>query len=163
MRRTNEDKRRAVLALLNDAEWQQWSDREIARACAVHQSTVGTLRISLSKLDSDIPTERTYTDRWGNTSVMDTSGLRRPAPEQPPEPELEQPLEQQRQQHSDAAERRSQAGPNGWSSNSSASSRPMQRAVKRQKNSHARRTAAGLRRQVRYQLITHLTIAPDTP
>lgn len=27
MRRTNEDKRRAVRVLLEDAEWSQWSDR----------------------------------------------------------------------------------------------------------------------------------------
>ena len=38
LRRTNDDKRRAVLTLLEDAEWSTWSDREIARRCAVHQS-----------------------------------------------------------------------------------------------------------------------------
>ena len=31
MRRTNEDKRRAVQILLDDPEWAQWSSREIAR------------------------------------------------------------------------------------------------------------------------------------
>src|SRR5690625_1157178 len=29
-RRTNDDKRKAVKTLLNDEEWSQWSDREIA-------------------------------------------------------------------------------------------------------------------------------------
>src|SRR6056297_19813 len=35
LRRTNDDKRRAVTALLEDAEWSLWSDREIARHCRV--------------------------------------------------------------------------------------------------------------------------------
>ncbi len=35
MRRTNEDKRLAVLKLLDDPEWCLWSDAEIARACKV--------------------------------------------------------------------------------------------------------------------------------
>jgi hypothetical protein len=30
-RRSNEDKRKTVLTLLNDPEWAQWSDREIGR------------------------------------------------------------------------------------------------------------------------------------
>lgn len=42
--RTNADKRRAVLVLLDDAEWSQWSDREIARVVGVSQPFVGTLR-----------------------------------------------------------------------------------------------------------------------
>jgi hypothetical protein len=33
--RTNEDKRRAVLKLVQDAEWAHWSDREIAKGCNV--------------------------------------------------------------------------------------------------------------------------------
>ncbi|WP_353428918.1 ParB N-terminal domain-containing protein [Paracoccus denitrificans] len=44
LRRTNEDKRRAVLTLLEDEEWSSWSDREIARKCAVSPSFVGALR-----------------------------------------------------------------------------------------------------------------------
>lgn len=44
LRRTNEDKRRAVHTLLEDEEWSSWSDREIARKCAVSPSFVGGLR-----------------------------------------------------------------------------------------------------------------------
>jgi hypothetical protein len=36
----------AVLTLLNDEEWRQWSDREIARQCAVSPSTVAKYRES---------------------------------------------------------------------------------------------------------------------
>lgn len=44
LRRTNEDKRKAVLTLLNDEEWSQWSDREIARQAEVSKSFVNKLR-----------------------------------------------------------------------------------------------------------------------
>lgn len=44
LRRTNEDKRRAVLKLFADAEWVKWSDREIAEKCGVSHSFVSSLR-----------------------------------------------------------------------------------------------------------------------
>jgi Homeodomain-like domain len=44
LRRTNDDKRRAVSTLLSDEEWAGWSDREIARRCGVHHDTVGRIR-----------------------------------------------------------------------------------------------------------------------
>lgn len=44
LRRTTEDKRRAVMLLLEDSEWREWSDREIARRTGVSPSTVGSLR-----------------------------------------------------------------------------------------------------------------------
>lgn len=43
-RRTNEDKRRSVLKLLEDEEWSQWSDRKIAELAAVSNTFVSTLR-----------------------------------------------------------------------------------------------------------------------
>ena len=44
LRRTNETKRRAVMLLLNDEEWRQWSDRVIAEKCGVSNTFVGSLR-----------------------------------------------------------------------------------------------------------------------
>lgn len=44
LRRTNEDKRRAVQTLLDDAEWSQWSDRQIAEACGVSHPFVAAVR-----------------------------------------------------------------------------------------------------------------------
>ena len=44
LRRTNADKRRAVLRLLEDEEWRQWSDPVIAAKCAVSQPFVLKLR-----------------------------------------------------------------------------------------------------------------------
>lgn len=57
-RRTNEDKRRAVLALLHDEEWVQWSDREIARRCAVSNQFVSNVRAQLSVNGGQIETRR---------------------------------------------------------------------------------------------------------
>jgi len=44
MRRSNEDKRRAVETLVNDAEWTKWTDREIAKACGVSHPFVAAIR-----------------------------------------------------------------------------------------------------------------------
>lgn len=43
-RRTRADIRRAVAALLDDAEWSKWSHREIARRCGVTDYLVRTMR-----------------------------------------------------------------------------------------------------------------------
>ena len=69
--RPNEDKRRAVLTMLQDPEWGGLSNRDIARRCAVHWSTVGRLRASLSQSDS----ERTCRTKHGTVAVMDTSRI----------------------------------------------------------------------------------------
>ena len=84
LRRTPADKRRAVTALLNDEEWSQWSDREIARRCAVSPDTVNRYRkeASLSESDSEKPSERTYTTKHGTTATMNTENIgKRSTPE----------------------------------------------------------------------------------
>lgn len=59
LRRSNTDKRRAILKLLNDPEWTKWSDREIARHCMVHNDTVSSIRKELSVGIRQIETTRT--------------------------------------------------------------------------------------------------------
>jgi hypothetical protein len=75
-RRTNEDKRRATMTLLEDEQWSKWSDQEIARRVVVSPTTVGTLRKSLSKLDSE---PRIYTTKHGAVATMQTANIGRPA------------------------------------------------------------------------------------
>ncbi len=75
LRRTNTDKRRAVMTLLNDEEWSKWSDREIAKRCAVSDRFVSSLRTVRS--DTPAPTERTYTDKHGKTGRMNTARIGR--------------------------------------------------------------------------------------
>jgi hypothetical protein len=82
---TNADKRRRVLALLQDPEWCGWSDGAIARHCGVTQPFVSSIRRSLKTVLSDeaeqVQTSRTYTDRHGHTSTMDTRKIGQRAPE----------------------------------------------------------------------------------
>jgi hypothetical protein len=52
--RSSADKRKAVALLLNDSEWSQWSDREIARRCGVSNHMVRRMRRSASGTTSQI-------------------------------------------------------------------------------------------------------------
>jgi hypothetical protein len=57
LRRTNEDKRRAISAMLTDPEWAVWSDRAIAKACAVDHKSVAKVRRELTApKGGEIPT-----------------------------------------------------------------------------------------------------------
>lgn len=92
LRRTNDDKRRAVLTLLEDDEWRQWSDREIADRCRVSHTFVGKVREFLTgNVASETAELRTYTTKHGTTAQMDVSRSARPAAarQAPPQPELE--------------------------------------------------------------------------
>lgn len=71
LRRTNEDKRRAVTTLLQDEEWKQWSDREIARRTGTHHDTVGRIRTELSGGIRQIEPERKV-NRGGSTYTQKT-------------------------------------------------------------------------------------------
>jgi len=74
MRRTNDDKRRAVLKLLEDEKWAKWSDREIARRCAVDSKTVASLRPNVT---AEIHSEKTYTTKHGTEATMNTANIGR--------------------------------------------------------------------------------------
>jgi hypothetical protein len=75
LRRTNDDKRRTVLVLLNDPEWSQWSDREIARRCKVTHPFVGALRkASLETITSENET-RAFISKHGTAARMDVTAI----------------------------------------------------------------------------------------
>jgi hypothetical protein len=84
-RRSNDDKRKAVQTLLNDAEWSGWSDREIARRCGVSDRMANGLRpvsAKLSQIDPDRPTTRKV-ERNGTVYEQAVGGInadRRPEP-----------------------------------------------------------------------------------
>ena len=68
LRRTQADKRSAILALLTDKEWRGWSDREIARRTATSDKTVAKVRRELSGagVNAEIRIEeRTFTTKHG--------------------------------------------------------------------------------------------------
>lgn len=79
--RTNADKRRAVTMLLEDPEWTQWSDREIAKACSVSNHLVGDVRAALTgNSPSETPAARTYTNKHGTQATMKTAKVRKTKP-----------------------------------------------------------------------------------
>jgi hypothetical protein len=71
LRRTTADKERAVLALLRDEEWGQWSDREIARRCKVSHDFVRNVTERHGLSTGRASSARKTAD--GRT--MDTSGI----------------------------------------------------------------------------------------
>lgn len=74
LKRTNEDKQRAVDTLLNDPEWSSWSDRKIARKCKVsHPFVIGRRKILTGNVTSE---KRKYTTKHGTTAEMDISKIR---------------------------------------------------------------------------------------
>lgn len=75
LRRSNADKRRAVLTMLIDAEWAGWSDNAIAKACAVSHTFVSNIRPVTCNVASEKPKERTYTTKHGTTATMDTANV----------------------------------------------------------------------------------------
>lgn len=76
LRRTNEDKRNAVLTLLRDEEWGKWSNREVARVAQVSHPTVAALRSELASLvNLPVSDERTYTTKHGTVATMQTASI----------------------------------------------------------------------------------------
>jgi hypothetical protein len=83
LRLTALDKRHAVMRLLMDEQWGQWSDREIARRCVVSHPFVGKLRAERDqrraaadeRLTGNVSSERTYTTKHGTVATMDTSRI----------------------------------------------------------------------------------------
>ncbi len=68
LRRSNDDKKRAVMCLLDDPEWVEWSDRAIARRCNVSHVFVAKLRAGTGNVTS---TERKFTHhKTGEETTM---------------------------------------------------------------------------------------------
>lgn len=79
LRRTNDDKRRAVQLLLDDPEWSQWSNREIARRCNVTEGLVRKMRPA-----DCVQNAVTYTTRHGTDATMNTENIGHVTPEVEP-------------------------------------------------------------------------------
>lgn len=93
LRRTIQDKRRAVAKLFDDEAWAKWSDGEIAKQCAVSAEFVRKTRKFVETLTPNVGSEgeRTYRTKHGTVAKMNTAaiGRREPPRELPPvEPKL---------------------------------------------------------------------------
>jgi ParB-like chromosome segregation protein Spo0J len=84
MRRTHADKRKAVMTLLDDFEWSDWSNAEIARQCGVSPTFVANLR------DSGGPAEVKYKTAGGNIATKAKAPGRAAKEPAPKEPELKE-------------------------------------------------------------------------
>ncbi|MGR3279369.1 ParB N-terminal domain-containing protein [Acaryochloris marina NIES-2412] len=75
LRRTNEDKHRAVERLLRDPEWKLWSDNAIAKQCGVSHGFVGRIRsrIQLITNDDSLTLRRGMDNRLIDTSKIGKS------------------------------------------------------------------------------------------
>ena len=96
LRRSNEDKRRAVQTLLEDPEWSKWSDREIAKTAAVSHEFVRGMRPQVSTVDTSTPNRPISQKRTGadGKSYPAKQAPRSPEPEPAPvdpEPAEEEP------------------------------------------------------------------------
>jgi hypothetical protein len=72
LRRTHEDKYKAVAHLLNDPEWGKWSSREIASKCNVSHTFVGN---AASENVPNAHGKRKYTTKHGKTGHMATGKI----------------------------------------------------------------------------------------
>lgn len=86
LRRSNADKRAAVLMLLTDPEWIRWSDREIARQCRVSHPFVSAIRTSHLEMLPDAGERKRVVLRGGAKYKMNTEaiGTYRKTREEPP-------------------------------------------------------------------------------
>jgi hypothetical protein len=65
-----------VFTLLEDPEWKQWSDREMARQCKVSDRTVNRLRHSICDNDADTKLNNSRKVKRGGTEyTVNTSNI----------------------------------------------------------------------------------------
>jgi len=78
LKRSNADKERAVKTMLNDPEWNHWSDNEIAAYCKIDPGFVASRRQLLTiDIYSEKSRERTYRTKHGTIAKMRTGNIGR--------------------------------------------------------------------------------------
>lgn len=80
LRRTSEDKRRAVLTLLNDSEWSVWSQEKIAKACIVSTGFVSKLANDASIHREEMKPAMRTVERNGKTYEQNTANIGKAKP-----------------------------------------------------------------------------------
>ena len=72
LQRTNADKRRAVQIVLEDIEWQDFSDSKIAKICKVSVAFVTKCR---KEFGQEGKSEKKYVNKHGKVATMDTKNI----------------------------------------------------------------------------------------
>jgi hypothetical protein len=81
VRRTNRDKRQAVMMILRDEEWGKLFDGDIARLCGVTSRTVATIRNEMINENFIKPSPERFGLRNGKVQVRNVANLgRKPSP-----------------------------------------------------------------------------------
>jgi len=88
LRRSSDDKRRAVLTLLNDAEWQKWPQTKIAQACGVSQAFVSRI-VAAEQPASYSENKIRQVERNGATYEQNTAKIGKSEPRPEPAPQVE--------------------------------------------------------------------------
>jgi ElaB/YqjD/DUF883 family membrane-anchored ribosome-binding protein len=91
LRRSNVDKRKAVMVLLEDFEWNEWSDTKIATQCGVSAMFVGKLRKETT--GDEAPAQR-IVKRGDKEFIMNTEKIGSKKEEAEPEYEEQDKLEE---------------------------------------------------------------------
>ncbi len=75
---SKEDKHKAVVEMLNDVEWEEWSDREIAKRCYVSHTFVSKIRSEMGKSRDKIKFERDGKEYTINKKVEKQNDIETP-------------------------------------------------------------------------------------
>jgi len=87
LRRSNADKRKAVMVLLEDFEWSEWNDVKISTQCGVSSMFVGKLRKEIN--GDEVPAQR-IVKRGDKEFVMNTEKIGRVLEKEDPAPEYDE-------------------------------------------------------------------------
>lgn len=86
IRRTNADKRKAVLTLLNDEEWGDWSENRIANTCAVSRTLVrAVMNENPNLVEKQDRSSKRKVKRGDQEYTVDTSNIGKSNPSKMPE------------------------------------------------------------------------------
>jgi hypothetical protein len=78
---TAEDYRRSIQIMLKHPKWSEWSNAQIAKHIGVSAMTVGRVK---KENNPDKVAKKTYVDKHGNESTMDTSNIGKKKPKDKP-------------------------------------------------------------------------------
>tara|TARA_R110000868_G_scaffold18467_10_gene81189 strand:- start:5197 stop:6039 length:843 start_codon:yes stop_codon:yes gene_type:complete len=86
-----EDYRRSIEIMLKHPKWSTWSNAQIAKHIGVSAMTVGRVKKEREPLSTKAV--KTYVDKHGNESTMDTSKIGKKPKDEPKEEPKDEPIE----------------------------------------------------------------------
>jgi len=86
-----EDYRRSIEIMLKHPKWSTWSNAQIAKHIGVSAMTVGRVKKEREPLSTKVM--KTYVDKHGNESTMDTSKIGKKPKDEPKEETKDEPSE----------------------------------------------------------------------